>query len=79
MPNERKGGRRFGALFGHRKGLFRHSKHDILSDNDKNDLDGSGSCRPERGVRKEDILWDSQGRILNWKSILREIQKQVRI
>jgi hypothetical protein len=75
MPSNHKGGRSLGRLFGHRK---ENGGKSILLRN-KNVKDGETSEGMQMGVTRKDIIWDPQGRILNWKSVVSKIQKQVRV
>lgn len=71
MPTTHKSGRSLGRLFGHRKGNDGKSNLSIIEVSERDQTVG------DAGVRKEDVVWDPQGRILNWKSVVSEIQKQV--
>ena len=76
MPtnHHHKGGRSLGRLFGHRKGSRRKS----LSSSDVSLECKDGVVGDGVGVTREEIVWDPQGRILNWKTVVSKIQKQVR-
>lgn len=77
MPtnHHHKGGRSLGRLFGHRKGSRRKS---LSFESDVSFECKDGVVGDRVGVTREEIVWDPQGRILNWKTVVSKIQKQVR-
>lgn len=79
MPTEQKskGGRSLGHLFGHTKRILGTSKGTLLPSASDVSLAGEEASQEGGGVTREDIVWDPQGRILNWKSVVSKIQIQV--
>jgi len=68
MTTNHKVGRSLGGLFGHDNPV---SSADISLNRDE------AGCDTHMGVTIEDVVWDPEGRILNWKSVVNKIQKQV--